>query len=321
MPNPAGPTGGDSQSGGLGYVLSNMNGIVFDIQRCALHDGPGLRTTVFLKGCPLRCLWCHNPESQSFKPELSFRRDKCEDCLSCVAVCPTGAQYQIEGKHRLDHSLCEVHEQCVKACAYEALQIIGKVMSVEEIIEEVMKDKEYYDRSGGGLTISGGEPMAQFEFTRALLHAAKAHGLHTCLDTCGFAPQAKFAALADDVDLFLYDYKATDAKEHARFTGVANQAILRNLSFLYERRARIRLRCPLVPGVNDSLAHLEGIAALAAEYPKLEGIEIMPYHAMGRDKAERIGKPAHLHEVQNPDEATKTKWLETLQQLGCALAT
>lgn len=298
-----------------------MNGLIFDIQRFALHDGPGIRTTVFLKGCPLRCWWCHNPESQSFQPELSFRQDNCRDCLSCVAVCPAGAHEERNGRHELTRSRCELAGRCVKACPHEALQIIGRKMSIEEIIEEVLKDKDYYERSGGGVTISGGEPMAQFEFTRTLLHAAKAHGIHTCLDTSGFASQEKFAALLEDVDLFLYDYKATDAALHKSFTGVSNHAILRNLHFLYSKRARIMLRCPLVPGVNDSPAHLSGIAALAARYPGLEGIEIMPYHAMGRDKTARIGKPAHLREVQTAGEAMRIKWLATLQRLGCTHAT
>lgn len=298
-----------------------MNGLVFDIQRFALHDGPGIRTTVFLKGCPLRCLWCHNPESQSFRPELSFRQDKCEDCFSCVAVCPTGAQYELHGRHRLERSRCEAYGQCVKECAHEALQIIGAERSVEEIIAAVMKDKDYYARSGGGLTISGGEPMAQFEFTRALLRAAKAQGLHTCLDTCGFAPQEHFSAILEEVDVFLYDYKATEAAQHQSFTGVSNHAILRNLKFLYEQQARIILRCPLVPGVNDALAHLEGIAALAAAYPKLAGVEIMSYHAMGRDKARRCGKPSPLGDLQDTGATTKTRWMETLQRLGCSKVT
>ncbi|MCL4705525.1 glycyl-radical enzyme activating protein [bacterium] len=297
-----------------------MNGLIFDIQRFALHDGPGIRTTVFLKGCPLRCLWCHNPESQSFQPELSFRQDKCRDCLSCVVVCQTGAHEERNGRHELTRSRCELAGRCVKACPHEALQIIGRKMNIEEIIEEVLKDKDYYDRSGGGLTISGGEPLAQFEFTRTLLQTAKAHGIHTCLDTSGFASQEKFAALLEDVDLFLYDYKATNDVEHKYFAGASNHSILRNLEFLYEHHARLVLRCPLVSGVNDSLSHLEGIAALAAKYPKLQGIEIMPYHAMGRDKAMRIGKPAHLKDLQNADETTKAHWLETLRELGCSAA-
>ncbi len=299
---------------------STQTALVFDIQRFALHDGPGIRTTVFLKGCPLRCLWCHNPESQSFRAQLSFRDDICENCLSCVDVCPTGAQQAVNGSHVLNHQMCRGHGHCLDACAYGALKMIGQEMSVVEVMQEVMRDKEYFAHSGGGLTISGGEPMARLDFTLNLLRAAKERGLHTCLDTSGFAPQCHFEKVLPHVDLFLYDYKATGVEEHVQFTGVGNEMILCNLDFLYQSGAAIVLRCPLAPKVNDGHHHLRGIASLAERYPGLKGIEIMPYHNMGAEKAHRLGMTQPRIEIETTDEVTRSAWIKQLHDLGCTAA-
>ncbi|HEU5103325.1 MAG TPA: radical SAM protein, partial [Roseiflexaceae bacterium] len=191
---------------------------------------------------------------------------------------------------------------------------------VASVLDEVLRDAQYYRRSGGGLTLSGGEPLAQFKFTHALLRAAKAHGLHTCLDTSGCADRRKVEAIADDVDLFLYDYKATDPAQHTALTGVPNHRILKNLEYLYSRGAQIVLRCPLIPGLNDTTDHLAGIAALSARYPGLTGVEIMAYHDLGRDKAAHIGYDNPLAGLASADEATKAHWLDTLHELGCVRA-
>jgi pyruvate formate lyase activating enzyme len=291
-------------------------GIVFDIQKFSLHDGPGIRTTVFLKGCPLRCLWCHNPESQSFKVELAFKKDKCMMCGACEAVCPLGVHRVTEGLHTIDYSKCNISGKCIEACTYDALKLYGKVMTVEEIISDVIKDIKYYEKSGGGITISGGEPLGQPSFTREILKAAKEKSIHTCIETTGYASKEIIAKLLPYVDLFLFDYKATDAVKHEELTGVSNELILQNLQFIYEQGASIILRCPLISGVNDSQEHLQGIANMSKKYPLLKGIELLPYHDMGKGKYKELGREYTLGNIKNTSEEQKKKWISFFQALG-----
>ena len=296
--------------------LTKLTGIVFDIQRTSLHDGPGIRTTVFFKGCPLRCLWCHNPESMVLEPELSFNQDKCVECLTCVQVCPHGAQQVIDGRHHFDRDACIVCGKCVPECVHGALSIVGEETTVEDVMVEVEADFDFYKYSGGGMTLSGGEPMLQVDFSMALLKAAQDKGIHTCMETCGIASQERYAKITPYVDLFLFDYKGTDPDLHREHTGVSNERILANLEFLYNK-AQISLRCPLVPGVNDGFSHLQGIAELSAKYPDLEAVEIMAYHEFGRDKGPRVGREIQLESINTADDEIKNTWLETLADLGC----
>lgn len=295
-------------------------GVVLDILRCSLHDGPGIRTTVFLKGCPLACLWCHNPESQATPPVLSFNDTRCTLCQKCQAVCPHGVHQFSANQHLLDRSRCQLCGKCVQSCPAQALEIKGSRQSVFQVMEQVVKDLDYYRQSGGGLTLSGGEPMHQFGFTLALLQAARQQGIHTAMETSGMAQQQQYQRVVPWTDLFLFDYKGTDPVLHRRHTGAENHLILQNLDFLYSSGAKILLRCPLVPGVNDSPAHLAAIAELDRRYPLLEGIDLMPYHSMGNEKARRVGLPVQL-DLPNADQDVQTQWRTYLANLGCHKAT
>ncbi len=293
-----------------------MTGIIFDILRFSIHDGPGIRTTIFLKGCPLKCEWCHNPESQSFKPQLSFNAEKCLNCFECVNACPNHVHKIKDGIHFVDWNLCKSQGECVKVCSSNALKIIGEKKSIIEIIEEVKKDIQYYKKSGGGVTISGGEPLAQFKFTKELLIALKHEGIHTCIDTCGFAKEEYYKAILPYTDLFLFDYKLTDSSKHKKYTNVDNDLILSNLNFLYKNNAEIILRCPIIPGINDNEKHFNGIKELIKKYPNLKAVELMPYHNLGKDKAARIGMEYKLLNLKSIDDFEMQKRVNSVKVKG-----
>lgn len=292
-------------------------GVTVDIQRFSLHDGPGIRTTLFLKGCPLSCKWCHNPEAIAHRPQLSFNPEKCTNCFRCVEACSAGAHYIVDNKHQVDFARCELAGQCVAACPNEALTIIGKSRSVEEIMSIVTRDMDYYLASGGGVTISGGEPMTQFAFTKALLMACKEQGINTALDTCGHVPTERYREVLPYVDLFLYDYKETDNEKHRYYTGVSNTLILANLEMLYHAKAKILLRCPIIPGFNDTDEHFRGIQQISLRYPDLVGIDLMPYHNMGVEKARRIGAESAFVKLRTADREISMQWKEQLASLSC----
>ena len=259
-------------------------GTIISIERFSLNDGPGIRTTVFFKGCPLNCLWCHNPESKKPRPQLSFNADACVGCGRCAEVCPCGVHSFADG-HEVDFGACSACGKCVGACPADALKIYGYDASAEEIMKTVLRDRAYYETSGGGLTVSGGEPTMQFGFLKELLTLAKREGIHTAIETCGFAPTERFAELLPLCDLFLYDHKAP-AELHEKLTGVPDELIVKNLAFLLDSGANVILRCPVVYGVNGTN---ERRRAFAARFPKLLAVEELPYHDLGRTKAKRIG--------------------------------
>lgn len=271
-----------------------MKGLLFNIQKFSIGDGPGIRTTVFFKGCPLRCLWCHNPESQRGVPERIFHAERCAHCGRCRGVAAEDDRF---------------------FCLHGARELCGREWESDEVLREVLKDRDFYETSGGGLTLSGGEPLAQFLFARELLQKAHSAGLHTALETCGYAPAGQLEELAGWTDLFLYDYKETDPIRHRDFTGVGNRLILENLALLGRLGKPVILRCPIVPGCNDRPDHFAAIAALANAHPTIERVELAPYHSFGEQKYPTLGRRLPAFSV--PDEEQKRAWLAAVSE-NCA---
>jgi pyruvate formate lyase activating enzyme len=294
-------------------------GMLIDIFRGSLRDGPGIRTTVFLKGCPLRCMWCHNPESWSKEKQLGYFSERCMNCFACTKVCPYGVHTAINGVHQVHYDLCRGCGKCIDACNYDALKLYGYWQDSETVFQEVLRDIDFYDDEGG-LTISGGEPLFQINFTLSLLKKCKNQGINTCIETCGYSSRSDFDKVLKYVDLLLFDYKETIGSAHKKFTGVPNEGILDNLDYIYKKGAQIILRCPIIPGVNDSKEHFEGIARMNKNYPDLRGIEIIAYHNMGVSKGTGIGVDMRLKEIANTDEKQKAEWINCLKSLGCEKA-
>lgn len=291
-------------------------GNIFHIQRFSLYDGPGVRTVVFLKGCPLRCLWCHNPEGLSTKQQIQFNPSKCIGCMDCVNACPKECHTRENGRHIYNREHCTVCGQCAAQCCSDALSISGMKMSAEEVMSQVLKDRSVYSESDGGLTLSGGEPFAQPEFALSLLRLAKEHNLHTCVETSGYTSADILTEVAKYTDLFLYDYKLTDEDLHRKFCGVSNRKILDNLNLLDELDADVILRCPIVPGCNDEESHIQAIGKLAASHRCIGQIHLEPYHRLGIDKSTQLGALPSF-ETTPPDSNTMEQYryaIETISQ-------
>ncbi|MBN1669780.1 MAG: glycyl-radical enzyme activating protein [Kiritimatiellae bacterium] len=297
-----------------------MTGTIFDIQRFSLHDGPGIRTTVFFKGCPLRCLWCHNPESVSPQPVLAFYRDRCVRCGACAKACPNGAHELRDDAHLLHRDRCRACGACAAVCPVRALELVGRNATVADVMAVVARDSAYYAESGGGVTVSGGEPLMQPAFLAALLQACRSKGYHTCVETAGFAQGKAVEALVELADCIFLDYKTGEAEAARNWIGQPCDRILRNLALICNRHTHVHLRCPIVPSVNDTDAHFQAIADLAARYPNIRQVELLPYHDTAKAKYERFGLPNPLTGIAVPDTEVKERWLARLAQLGCRKA-
>ena len=296
--------------------MSRATGILFDIRRYSLHDGPGIRTAVFFKGCPLRCAWCHNPESQRQPPELILRPKFCIACAGCVSACPQNAIHQDGERLWTERLLCQDCGACVEACYAEARQLVGRRWTLDEVLAVLERDAAFYARSGGGVTFTGGEPLAQPGFLAALLAAARRLGLHTAVETSGYARWETVERLRPDVDLFLYDLKLIDERRHRQWTGVSNRRILDNLQRLSQAGAGLVVRIPLVPGANADAENLAATAAFLAGLPNLLRVDVLPYHPSAEAKYAGLGRDYALAGLGTPPADALESAAAALQRFG-----
>ncbi len=294
-----------------------MKGTIFDIKRYAIHDGPGIRTTVFFKGCTLRCQWCHNPEGIKFEHEIMFRSSRCaEDCWDCIPCCPKRA---IEEKGKLiviDHDKCDLCGVCGDVCAYEAVAIVGREVTVPEIIDEVEKDQLFYDESRGGVTISGGEPLAQGDFLLELLEELNKRDIHAAVDTSGCVPYEILDVVSQRADLILYDLKVMNEKRHRVFTGEPNGQILENLRRLNEKGNDIIIRMPVIKGLNDDQENIQSMVDFLLPLRKTWQINLLPFHRGGEGKLERLNKKIPLVDFKTPTEKKLEEIRDRLSSYG-----
>lgn len=275
--------------------------LIFNIQKFSIHDGPGIRTTVFFKGCPLSCLWCHNPESQNFKKETMISKDKCTLCGRCITKCNNHVIKLFNNKIVNDFENCISCGTCVDFCFNNAREVVGEELTVAEIIKEIEKDRVFYDESNGGVTFSGGEAMVQIDALEDLARNCKEKGISVAVDTCGYAPFSSFERIMDNVDLFLYDIKLMDNELHKKYVGTDNVLILENLIKLSERGANINLRIPVICGINDDNVTMESIIEFVKN-TNIRDVNLLPYHDIAKNKYDKLGKEYKEDLMSKPSE-------------------
>jgi len=282
-------------------------GTILNIQRCCTDDGPGIRTTVFLKGCPLHCIWCHNPESQAKRHEIMYDSRKCFACGRCVVVCHKKC-HSLETMHKFERKMCIGCGACAKVCPTGALELYGKSVTVDEAYVEVARDKVFYETSGGGVTISGGEPLFQPEFTAELLRKCRENGIHTAIETSGFANEKALFTVLEHCDLVLFDIKETDEERHKQYTGVSLTTILRNLKLINDKKIPFIIRAPIIPTLNDRESHFKSLKTIRESMEFCQGIQIMPYHRIGSYKYELLDRKCICNDISEPSKEMIETW-------------
>lgn len=291
-------------------------GTIFNIQKFSIHDGPGIRTTVFFKGCPLSCLWCHNPESQYTQKEILYDSKKCALCRTCKAVCPSMAIRLENDQMVTDMDQCVFCGKCVTYCICEARDIAGKEYTVDEVLKVVLQDRIFYKQSGGGVTVSGGEPLMHIDFVEELLRRLKEEGIHTAVDTCGAVGFDILERAARYTDLFLYDMKVMDDQKHKEYTGVSNMLIIENLIKLSRIHDNINIRMPIIEGVNAYNSHIEKILGVIQNL-SIEKINLLPYHDFAKHKYFKLGREYHENRMSKPSDEKMNIYKAMFEKVGC----
>ena len=290
---------------------------VFEIERYATKDGPGIRTVVFFKGCNLKCIWCQNPESQLMKPEVMYSKEQCAGCRKCIFACPNGSVEEIPPLGFIsNHNTCILCGACVDACFYDARRIVGKKYTIESIMEEILKDKAFYDNSGGGVTFSGGEPLLQHRAVLELASRCKSKGIHTALETAGHVDWTVFNEIIPNMDLIFYDVKHIDEKLHKEYTGVSNRLILQNLQKLSMHFDNIVVRIPIIPKVNNTLDVQRKIYHFLLESTRVKTVELLPFHRLGAAKYSGLGRVYKMGTAKNLHKEDCRPFAEEASRLG-----
>ncbi len=298
---------------------STTKGLIFDIQRYAIHDGPGIRTIAFLKGCPIRCQWCANPESQKPIPEITFHEKECINCDTCIEVCSRDAVTIVDGARLIDKNSCDLCGQCVERCPSEAIEMMGRYITAKNLFDEMATDAPFWERSSGGITLSGGEPLLQPDFVLSFLNQCKKNYVHTVIETALHAPKKIITEVLCRADEIICDIKIMDEQRHKSFIGVSNKKILDNLSFLLKSGKPVLVRMPLIPTVNNDTDNLRAVGAFLKSHGQAVKMELLPYHRMAESKYERLEKSYQMKNIMPPTQEEMNQAIEELKNFNITM--